>query len=69
MILEIHGSPFSPFGIRMALEAQLMAAKGYMVAYINPRGSSGYGQAFADLIHHQFPANDAQDLIDAVELL
>lgn len=69
LILEIHGGPFSHYGNRIALEAQLMAAKGYLVAYVNPRGSTGYGQAFADLIHHKFPSSDAQDLIDAAELL
>jgi dipeptidyl aminopeptidase/acylaminoacyl peptidase len=46
---------------------QLYAAAGYLVLYVNPRGSTGYGQEFANLIHHKYPANDYDDLMSAVD--
>jgi acylaminoacyl-peptidase len=67
LILEVHGGPFTNYGSRFSAEAQIMAAKGYLVLYLNPRGSTSYGQEFADLIHHQFPANGYLDLISAVD--
>src|SRR5205085_2837562 len=43
LILEIHGGPFANYGDRFDLEKQFMAAKGYVVLYTNPRGSTSYG--------------------------
>jgi acylaminoacyl-peptidase len=55
LILEIHGGPFANYGDRFDLEKQLMAAKGYVVLYTNPRGSTSYGEEFGNLIHHAYP--------------
>jgi acylaminoacyl-peptidase len=69
LILEIHGGPFADYGDRFDLEKQLMAARGYVVLYTNPRGSTGYGEEFGNLIHHAYPGDDFYDLdsgIDAV---
>ncbi|NOX49024.1 MAG: prolyl oligopeptidase family serine peptidase [Gammaproteobacteria bacterium] len=33
-----------------------MASKGYVVLYVNPRGSTSYGEEFGHLIHHASPA-------------
>ncbi|MEM1081125.1 MAG: prolyl oligopeptidase family serine peptidase, partial [Pseudomonadota bacterium] len=63
LILEIHGGPFADYGPRFSMEVQLMAAAGYLVAYINPRGSTSYGAAFANTIHHAYPGYDYDDLI------
>src|SRR5262249_22297466 len=52
LILEIHGGPFANYGDRFDLEKQLMAARGYVVLYTNPRGSTSYGEEFGNLIHH-----------------
>lgn len=67
LILEIHGGPFTNYGARFAAEAQLLASAGYVVLYTNPRGSTSYGQAFADLIHHKFPADGYHDLLAGVD--
>ena len=67
MILEIHGGPFANYGPRFSAEIQLYAAAGYVVVYINPRGSSSYGQAFMDEIHHNYPGNDYDDLMSGVD--
>ena len=67
MILEIHGGPFSAYGDVFSAELQLMASKGYVVLYVNPRGSTSYGEDFANLIHHNYPGQDYDDLMTGVD--
>jgi dipeptidyl aminopeptidase/acylaminoacyl peptidase len=67
LLLEIHGGPFASYGPSFAAEIQLYAAAGYVVLYLNPRGSTGYGEEFADLIHHAYPDNDYGDLMSGVD--
>ncbi|QIB66403.1 S9 family peptidase [Kineobactrum salinum] len=69
LILEIHGGPFANYGPRFAAEIQLFAAAGYVVLYVNPRGSTGYGEEFANLIHHNYPSQDYDDLMSAVDVV
>lgn len=67
MILEIHGGPATAYGPTFATDIQLYAAAGYAVLYTNPRGSTSYGEEFAQLIHHKYPGDDYGDLIAAVD--
>ena len=67
LILEIHGGPFANYGDRFSAEIQLYAAAGYVVLYTNPRGSSSYGKEFGNLIHHNYPSQDYDDLISGVD--
>jgi acylaminoacyl-peptidase len=67
LILEIHGGPFANYGPRFAAELQLYAAAGYAVLFSNPRGSTSYGEEFGNLIHHDFPNHDYDDLMSAVD--
>ena len=67
MILEIHGGPFAAYGPSFSTDDQLYAAAGYVVLYANPRGSTSYGEAFANQIHHSYPAHDYDDLMSAVD--
>ncbi|WP_281558873.1 S9 family peptidase [Thalassomonas sp. RHCl1] len=67
LILEIHGGPHAAYGPNFAAELQLMAAKGYVVVWANPRGSTSYGKDFANLIHHDYPSKDYNDLMDVVD--
>ncbi len=67
LILEIHGGPFANYGDRFDIEKQLMAAKGYVVLYTNPRGSTSYGGEFGNLIHHAYPGDDFYDLNSGVD--
>lgn len=67
LILEIHGGPHTAYGPHFAMELQLMAAQGYVVLYTNPRGSTSYGEDFANLIHHNYPSQDFNDLMDGVD--
>lgn len=67
LILEIHGGPHAAYGPNYSAEVQLMAAKGYIVVWANPRGSTSYGEDFANLIHHNYPSQDHNDLMDVVD--
>ncbi|MFQ5506819.1 MAG: S9 family peptidase [Planctomycetota bacterium] len=67
LILEIHGGPFANYGPRFAAEIQLYAARGYVVLYLNPRGSTSYGAEFGNLIHHNYPGQDYDDLMSGVD--
>ena len=67
LMLEIHGGPFASYGASFAAETQLYAAAGYVVLYLNPRGSTGYGEEFANLIHHDYPDKDFDDLMSGVD--
>jgi acylaminoacyl-peptidase len=67
LILEIHGGPHTNYGLRFSAEVQLYAAAGYVVVYLNPRGSTSYGEGFANLIHHNYPSEDYDDLMSAVD--
>jgi dipeptidyl aminopeptidase/acylaminoacyl peptidase len=67
LVLEIHGGPVAAYGPYFATDNQLYAASGYAVLSVNPRGSSSYGAEFAQLIHHQYPSRDYDDLMSAVD--
>jgi dipeptidyl aminopeptidase/acylaminoacyl peptidase len=67
LIIQIHGGPFSNYGDRFDLNAQIWAAAGYVVLYTNPRGSTSYGEEFANLIHLSYPGNDFYDLNSGVD--
>jgi len=67
MILEIHGGPHTMYGPFFAAEIQRFAAEGYVVVYVNPRGSTGYGEEFAQLIDLAYPGYDYDDLMSVVD--
>jgi acylaminoacyl-peptidase len=67
LLLEIHGGPFAAYGPVFSAEVQLFAAAGYIVVYANPRGSTSYGGAFGNLIHHAYPSQDYDDLMSVVD--
>ena len=69
LILEIHGGPHTNYGFHFSSEIQLFASKGYVVLYTNPRGSTSYGKEFGNLIHHNYPSQDYDDLISGVDFV
>ena len=69
MILEIHGGPHSAYGPNYSTEAQLYAAAGYVVFYTNPRGSTSYGEEFANTIDLAYPGYDYDDLMSGIDAL
>ena len=69
LLVENHGGPISNYGPRFSPEIQLFAAAGFVVFYPNPRGSTGYGEEFGNLLHHNYPGDDYQDIMDGVDVL
>ena len=65
-MVENHGGPISNYGDRFSIEMQLYAAAGYIVFYPNPRGSTSYGEAFANLLLNNYPGEDYNDVMDGV---
>lgn len=69
LILNIHGGPHAAYGFIFDHEFQWMAAKGYVVLYPNPRGSTSYGQEFGNIIQYNYPGDDYKDLMAGVDEL
>lgn len=66
-MVENHGGPISNYGDRYSIEMQLYAAAGYIVFYPNPRGSTSYGEEFANLLLNNYPGEDYNDVMDGVD--
>jgi dipeptidyl aminopeptidase/acylaminoacyl peptidase len=66
-ILDIHGGPHTAYGHNFFHEFQWMAAQGYVVLAPNPRGSTSYGEDFANIIQYRYPGDDYKDLMAGVD--
>ncbi|SEM80441.1 S9 family peptidase [Paenibacillus sp. OK076] len=66
-ILEIHGGPHMMYGFTFMHEFQILAAQGYAVVYINPRGGLGYGQQFVNACRGDYGGGDYRDLMEAMD--
>ena len=66
-ILWLHGGPASQFSYSFSEVAQLFAANGYAVIMPNPRGSTGYGEEFAQGTVAAWGDKDFQDVMAAVD--
>ena len=69
LILNIHGGPHAAYGYTFDQEFHWMAAKGYIVLYPNPRGSTSYGEEFGNVIQYHYPGDDYKDLMAGVDEL
>jgi dipeptidyl aminopeptidase/acylaminoacyl peptidase len=69
LLLYVHGGPHASYGNAFFHEFQALAAAGFAVLIVNPRGSTGYGQNYADLIHYRYPGDDYKDLMLAVDAI
>ncbi len=69
LLVENHGGPISNYGDRFSPEMQLYATAGFVVFYPNPRGSTSYGEEFGNLLYHNYPGDDYQDVMDGVDEL
>lgn len=67
LVLEIHGGPHTCYGYAFTQEFQVLAANGYGVLFINPRGSTSYGQQFVNAVRGDYGGKDFADLMDAVD--
>jgi dipeptidyl aminopeptidase/acylaminoacyl peptidase len=66
-ILSVHGGPHGMYGWTFNPAFQVYAARGYGVLYLNPRGSSGYGQKFSDGTLNEWGGGDYRDLMLGVD--
>lgn len=67
IVLNIHGGPAGMWNVGFDFGRQWLAAQGYVVVDINPRGSTGYGSAFANGISFNYPGPDYEDLMKGVD--
>jgi dipeptidyl aminopeptidase/acylaminoacyl peptidase len=67
LLLEIHGGPQAMFNVQFSPQFQNFAANGYVVIFVNPRGSTGYGTAFGNAILKHYPGPDYDDLMAGVD--
>ena len=67
LILVIHGGPHNMFGYEFEDRMQLLSANGYGVLFLNPRGSSGYGQEFSNGCMKAWGEGDYEDLMYGVD--
>lgn len=68
-ILYIHGGPQVSYGETFFHEMQSLAAEGYGVIMLNPRGGSGYGQEFVASILNNYGDEDYQDLMNGTDYI
>ena len=66
-ILEIHGGPMAMYSWSFFFEFQLLAAHGYAVVYVNPRGSTGYGRDFSNAVNDDWGGDDFVDIMAGLD--
>lgn len=66
-VLEIHGGPRTTYGYAFLFEFHYLAHQGYAVLFTNPRGSAGFGTAYAQAVSKHYGERDYQDLMEFVD--
>jgi len=66
MIVNIHGGPHGQNGPNFNFKNQVYAARGWATLNVNFRGSTGYGQKFADAVFGDQNGNEGQDVLYGV---
>jgi len=71
LVYLIHGGPQGQWGdqFHYRWNAQMFASRGYVVAMVNPRGSTGYGQKFTDEISRDWGGKVYEDLMKGVDYI
>ena len=68
-VMEIHGGPHAQYGWSFFHELQILAGMGFVVFYMNPRGSDGYGETFRRAVVRDWAGNDYIDLMSSLDQL
>ncbi len=68
-VMEIHGGPHAQYGWSFFHELQILAGMGYVVFYMNPRGSDGYGERFRRDVVRDWAGKDYLDLMSSLDQL
>lgn len=66
-ILEVHGGPMAMYSWSFFFEFQLLAANGFAVVYVNPRGSTGYGREFSSAVNDDWGGDDFVDIMAGLD--
>lgn len=69
MITNIHGGPHAFYANTYFHEMQVLAAKGYAVFYVNPRGSHSYSQEFVNAVRGDYGNGDYKDIMAGVDYI
>jgi dipeptidyl aminopeptidase/acylaminoacyl peptidase len=69
LVLMIHGGPYAMYGWSFMHEFQVLAQHGYHVAYVNLRGSTGYGRAFMRALVGTWGSRDFEDVMRVADVL
>lgn len=67
LALKIHGGPHGAYGQSFYLSVQALVGQGYAVLYTNPRGSTGYGETFAQACDHDWGGGDYHDIMAGID--
>ena len=67
LVVNIHGGPYAMHADTFHHEVQLLAAQGYFVLLVNPRGSFGYGQEHLNGVVGRYGQEDYTDILTAVD--
>jgi len=67
LVINIHGGPFAMYANTFTHEMQLLAAQGYGVLYLNPRGSHGYSQEFVNAVRGDYGGADYEDIMAGLD--
>src|SRR3989449_2169527 len=66
-VMEIHGGPHAQYGWSFFHELQILAGQGYVVFYMNPRGSDGYGERFRREVVRDWAGKDYIDIMSSLD--
>ena len=69
LVMEVHGGPHAEYGWAFFHELQILAGMGFLVFYVNPRGSDGYGELFRRAVVRDWGGKDYLDLMAALDQL
>ena len=69
LVMEIHGGPNGFFGEGFNVLHQVIAGAGYLVLFVNPRGSSTFGAEFTDAVTVDWGGEDSLDLLQALDVV
>jgi acylaminoacyl-peptidase len=67
LVVDVEDQPRAMHGVETRLEIQMLAARGWLVLTLNPRGTPGYGEVFANLLPTAYPDDAFEDAMRGVD--
>ncbi len=69
LIVLAHGGPTSAARSQLSLAIRFWTSRGFAVADVNYRGSSGFGRAYRQKLHGQWGVADVEDCVSVAQYL